>query len=494
MSTEGMPHAARAALLASVMSLCSVASFSSPCPQAECGGIDATLCPDLQAALDMADWCLGFDTVLLPAEHYVVHTTLLVGSDVAVIGAGMGSTVIEHSDRSEVVVANREISWNPDDPTGPYPPNRGIRLSRVTLRGRVVFKYVEDLTISGCEFAETYGEQFRKNGLVIGIGCHRVTVRDSVASNNYGIGFYVGNARPDACTGCRGGQVRFDGCVAEGNLFHGFAAFDSYDVSYTGCSAHGNGSERVLKAAGFNIDKSRAVSYDGCLAVNNEYGFASYSSMRDEEELYPASLLSYTGCIAESNGYDRSGTSYGGATGHGFLLSSSEHITMVGCHSRLNRKSGITLSTGHVDAVNPNDPEPPYYPQRYAKQFTVTGGLVAANGTEGIVVAGARHGTISGVTVLNNGTTGIELRTAAAHLGGTQTTTVDIPSHQITVTRCQLKNDPTAQPTWPHQNLGLSAENQGDGLDHYVILGNMVQGIDCVAGCYADHNIDVAAR
>jgi len=348
----------------------------------DCGATPDDLFSDsvrIQAALDCAE-SFGGGTVYVPPGNYLVdldwNTALEIRSDnVAIHGDGPRVSILERGHDQNGVYGKILKA------TGGEERYSNIRMEGLGFfRGSVRLERIESFVVSNCEFSwarwTDYDDRPYDNGLIV-IDSRNGTIENCYSHDNGEEGFYAAESNE----GNNGGHLHFVNCLAAHNDHHGFGASGCDWVTYTTCTSTENNADVLpfwtkSRLSGFNIDHSRYVTYSGCLSTFNNKGFATYS----QPSSFRADLF-YDGCTAAHN--ERTG----------FFLGHAEGVSLSGCVARDNGYYGVQLLRRHAE--------------KFTDFFSVHGGVVTGNGCSGIRVFGARYGTISGVTILNNGTTSI---------------------------------------------------------------------------------------
>ncbi|HEX3781689.1 MAG TPA: glycosyl hydrolase family 28-related protein [Pseudonocardiaceae bacterium] len=344
-------------------------------------------------------------TVYFPPGQYLVNTGIVPASNVALVGAGCGNTVILAG--SAVSAINSTLS-------GTYTKNNPLTRFSVahlsidgTQQGAVfnvgykgIFgQYLsectfEDLVISNC-VATGFGCDFLTNGTVvhnvraigngrlnqgggsgagssgIGIGTGQYTVEDFVvsdcfASTNGRYGFLFESQPGTTSTG-----ARISNCFATLNYNHGFGDAGLSGAVFASCVAYLNG--QAGQFDGFSIDNgtvgataqpSGNSTYVGCEAISNtRYGFSYQPTANNSTSVAGAGNITYSGCKSYGNtslgfninsaaSHPVSGVTYTGCTAHdngasGWQVQNpSNNVHLLACRASANGQTSSTSKNG----------------------------------------------------------------------------------------------------------------------------------------------------
>jgi len=235
----------------------------------------------IQAAVNAA-LAAGGGTVYLPAGTYLCSGVYL-GSNIRLIGAGMGATVLKL------------------DPAAV--PGTNAWVIRVANGSTAAASYVTvaDMTIDGdkAAFPNPSGKVY---------------------------GYYLGTQTVGLVTDCSVSRVEFRNCPT-----YALDIVNALRVAVTDCWSHDNGSTigSYNSCSGFEI-LADDVTVSNCRAMSN-----SNNGFMSGESGVTHYRIRYIGCTAQAN------------TGSGFYLHDGlTDSAIIGCASRDNGATGITLATG----------------------------------------------------------------------------------------------------------------------------------------------------
>jgi hypothetical protein len=319
-------------------------------------------------------------TVYLPPGVYKVLTAIVPANNIAIVGAGIGSTVIQPG--AAVCAINSVLSGTYVKAT----PLTRFTLAHLTIDGvnqgatfNVGYKGVfcqylaqcefEDLTIQNC-IATGLGIDFLTQGTVIhavraigngrlnqgggsgagsngiGVGTGQYTVEDFTVSDCYASGNGRYGIMIESQTSATSYGPRISNCFSTANYNHGYGSAGGNGAIWSHCVAYANNLD------GFSIDNgtvgataqpSTADTYVGCEAIGNtRYGFSYQPTANNAVSVAGGGNHTYSGCKSYGN------------TSLGFNINSAAShpcsgFTYVGCESFSNGASGFQVQGASND-------------------------------------------------------------------------------------------------------------------------------------------------